>query len=120
MLVGQGEILTQLEGQLFPNTGPGYAEAISQEKKVLLAEVMVIKEEKNILFGEKNGHCHYHTHCTGVETEAQNGLYGLDHTVGKVAIPRPKPISLPLTHGSPRFRAGLLHTWISLSLSHFL
>ena len=53
MLVGQGEILTQLEGQLFPNTGPGYAEAISQEKKVLLAEVMVIKEEKNILFGEK-------------------------------------------------------------------
>lgn len=39
MLVGQREMLTHLEGQSFPNTGPGCAEAIPQEKQVLLPEV---------------------------------------------------------------------------------
>lgn len=52
MLIGQGEALTQLEGQLFPNIGPGCAGAISQEKQVLLPEVMVAEEKKNILLGK--------------------------------------------------------------------
>lgn len=51
MLVGQSKMLTQREGKSFPNTGPGFAGAVPQEKQVLLPEVTMQRKEDPTIWG---------------------------------------------------------------------